>query len=131
MDCDYSLLVGIVKHGMCTHGTVLQAHLYLVNRKNKCCNIEKRTCINVYLCIYVGYEQFGLMRSDPALCFKALCGEEPPRSKKKNKGNASTLLKADSEKGNDSEGSESGEESDGESSPSTPATPSNKRYMCV
>lgn len=71
------------------------------------------------------------MRSDPALCFKALCGEEPPRSKKKNKGNLSAMKldssKSDGVKGDDSEGSESGEESDGESGPSTPATPSNKR----
>ena len=76
------------------------------------------------------------MRSDPALCFKALCGEEPPSLRKKNKSKAANSGKVGgaSAKGEDSEGSESGEdeESDGEgeSGPSTPATPSGgKRYI--
>ena len=85
-----------------------------------------------------GYEQFGKMRSDPALCFKALCGEEPPRLRKKGKAKAAAGKQGATEKvggaslkDEDSEGSESGEEeeSDGEmeSGPSTPATPGGKR----
>ena len=36
----------------------------------------------------LGYEQFGLMRSDPALCFKAMCceGHTGPKKKKDKKG---------------------------------------------
>ncbi len=89
--------------------------------------------------IILGYEQFGLMRSDPALCFKAMCGEEPPGSKKKKKSLAKMALvtakatggvtRRVSVGGDDSEGSESGEESegDGDSGPCTPATPNSKR----
>ena len=95
---------------------------------------------------FLGYEQFGLMRSDPALCFRAMCGEEPAGSKKKKKKLAkkalaaakkamvvvvgrdeATSVKVEEE---DSEGSETGEESDeGEedSAPSAPATPNSKR----
>ena len=84
------------------------------------------------------------MRSDPALCFKALCGEEPVRVRKKKKGGkqqeAAKLSATPGGGGGESEGSESGEEeeeeedSDGEmeSGPSTPAshaTPTGKRYM--
>ena len=91
------------------------------------------------------------MRSDPALCFKALCGEEPISLRKK-KGKKQQLLEAelsstpggkvggagDGEggRGEDSDVSDSGEEeeSDGEteSGPSTPAasaTPTGKRSV--
>ena len=92
--------------------------------------------MNLYM-PFAGYEQFGKMRSDPALCFKALCGEEPPSMRKKNKSKAANATAGKvggaSVKGEDSEGSESGEDEDsdgeGESGPSTPATPSGgKRY---
>ena len=79
-----------------------------------------------------GYEQFGLMRSDPALCFKALCGEEPAGTKKKKKHLAKKAIaaaKAMATTKSDSEESESGEESEGDedSGPSAPATPNPKR----
>lgn len=88
----------------------------------------------------IGYEQFGKMRSDPALCFKALCGEEPVRVRKKKKGGKQQEAAKFSATpgGGESEGSESGEEeeeeSEGEmeSGPSTPAshaTPTGKRYV--
>jgi hypothetical protein len=48
----------------------------------------------VIILSYVGYEQFGLMRSDPALCFRALCGEEPSGTKKKKKKLAKKALQA-------------------------------------
>ena len=84
----------------------------------------------------LGYEQFGLMRSDPALCFKAMCGEEPPGSKKKKKNLAKQALMAAKDSGNldvanrgimtgeYSDASDTGEESDveGDSGPSTPNT---------
>jgi hypothetical protein len=88
----------------------------------------------------IGYEQFGKMRSDPALCFKALCGEEPVRLRKKKKGKQQETSKVPGTPGGgESEASDSGEEeedeeeSEGEmeSGPSTPAshaTPTGKRY---
>ena len=93
----------------------------------------------------IGYEQFRRMRSDPALCFKALCGEEPVSMRKKKKGKQETKLSAtpggkvggSGDGGGESEASDSGEEeeeeSEGEmeSGPSTPAshtTPTGKRY---
>lgn len=95
------------------------------------------------------------MRSDPALCFRALCGEEPRGTKKKKKRLAQKALAAAKKAmtstkttgseafvpdvaGDDSEMSESGEESEGEgegegdSAPPTPSAATNtKRYvMC-
>ena len=71
------------------------------------------------------------MRSDPALCFKAMCGEELPGPKKKK-------IKKNYGKGHgeargetfDSDGSISGDDSDGggDSGPSTPlGAPGTKR----
>ena len=83
------------------------------------------------------------MRSDPALCFKALCGEAPVSVRKKKKGKQLDTKLAATPGGkvgganNESEASDSGEEeedSEGEeeSGPSTPAaTPSGKRYNCL
>lgn len=88
--------------------------------------------------LWTGYEQFGKMRSDPALCFKALCGEELPRLriKKKGKGGKPVVVGkvgGAAGKGEESEVSDSAEEEESEgeieSGPSTPATPSGKRYM--
>lgn len=94
----------------------------------------------------IGYEQFGRMRSDPALCFKALCGEEPVRIRKKKKGKQQEAklsatpggkVGGSGDGGGESDASDSGEEeeeeSEGEieSGPSTPAslaTPTGKRY---
>ena len=101
---------------------------------------------------HAGYEQFGLMRSDPALCFRALCGEEPRGTKKKKKRLAQKALAAAKKAmasvkpsgseafvpdgaGDDSEMSESGEESEGEgegdSAPPTPAATNTKRCVHV
>lgn len=33
--------------------------------------------LHVYMCVYVGYEQFALWRSDRSLCFWELVGEQP------------------------------------------------------
>ena len=74
------------------------------------------------------------MRSDPALCFKALCGEELPRLRLKKKGKALAVEKVGGAtvKEEDSEASDSGEEDESEgemeSGPSTPSAPSGKRY---
>lgn len=91
---------------------------------------ENPICLFPLYCIIIGYEQFGLMRSDPALCFKAMCGEEPYGSKKKKKRLAKKALAAakrvmafaksagtlviSGEDGEDSEGSENEDESEGE-----------------
>ena len=62
--------------------------------------VHEQACVCVYVCVRVfhflcaGYEQFGLMRSDPALCFRALCGEEPCGSKKKKRRLAKKALQA-------------------------------------
>jgi len=81
-----------------------------------------------------GYEQFGLMRSDPALCFRAIVGEEPPNArKKKKKGKAKPSDRGgerdrggrEEEEEEEEEEEMSGMESegeDGESAPSTPGT---------
>ncbi len=39
----------------------------------------------VFVNLTAGYEMFGPMRSDRALCFRSLCGEEPRASSKKKK----------------------------------------------
>ena len=83
-----------------------------------------------------GYEQFGLMRSDPALCFRAIVGEEPPNArKKKKKGKAKPSDRGGGRDRGGREGEEEEEEEeeeemsgmesegeDGESAPSTPGT---------
>lgn len=94
------------------------------------------------------------MRSDHALCFRALCGEEPRGTKKKKKRLAKKALAAAKKAmvsvkpsgseafvpdgaGDDSEMSESAEESEGEgdveSAPPTPsaAATNTKRYVHV
>ena len=92
--------------------------------------------MTVHMYVYTGYEQFGRMRSDPALCFKALCGEEPPTIRKKRKGKAQKTAATGKTSGGGGREEESEvsdneeeEESEGEveSGPSTPATPSGKR----
>ena len=83
------------------------------------------------------------MRSDPALCFKAMCGEELPGPKKKKskkntgkglggvKGSRSMHDAMDIGEGFDSDCSESGEDSDGggDSGPATPMTPNSKALL--
>ena len=108
--------------------------------------VAKRCNISLYN-TQTGYEQFGKMRSDPALCFKALCGEEPVSVRKKKKGKQQQETKLTSTLGgkvggsgdggggeSEASDSEEEEESEGEmeSGPSTPAshaTPTGKRYM--
>eukprot|EP00731_Ephydatia_muelleri_P027006 Em0018g1106a len=68
-----------------------------------------------------GYEQFGLMRSDPALCFRALVGEEGPQtssSSKKRKGRsaASNQVTGEDDEEEDWSGGD-GEESEEEVAP--------------
>jgi len=68
------------------------------------------------------------MRSDPALCFKAMCGEELPGPKKKKTKKSSTkgsgVVKAEAF---DSDGSMSGDDSEGgDSGPSTPLSPNSQ-----
>lgn len=85
------------------------------------------------------------MRSDPALCFRALCGEEPSGTKKRKRRLAKKALQAakralatakamekdfdaSREESDISDMSESGgEEDDEDSAVSAPATPSSKR----
>ncbi|CAI8021600.1 Chromodomain-helicase-DNA-binding protein 7 [Geodia barretti] len=69
-----------------------------------------------------GYEQFHLFRSDPALCFKALVGEESQTSLRRKKNRCLPLSKGRKEDEEDEEEflDLSGEDSDGESGPSTP-----------
>ena len=86
-----------------------------------------------------GYEQFHLFRLDPALCFKALVGEEPPGSRKKKKSKPPST-KGTGEEEEEEEEMElelSGEESDDESAPSTPGLsfrlPNSRKwvYTCI
>lgn len=87
------------------------------------------------------------MRSDPALCFRALCGEEPSGTKKRKRRLAKKALQAakralatakamrkdfvpdaGGEESDISDMSESGGEDEGEGSEaSAPATPNSKR----
>ena len=71
--------------------------------------------------ISTGYEQFGLMRLDPALCFRALVGEEGPQpsngKKRKGRGVASNQVAGEDEEEED--WSCGGEESDEETAPTT------------
>lgn len=73
--------------------------------------------LSLYL---AGYEQFHLFRSDPALCFKALVGEEPPGNRKKKKVKPVTLKLKGEEDDEFEELDLSGEDTDDESAPSTP-----------
>ncbi len=86
------------------------------------------------VCVTSGYEQFGPMRSDPALCFKAMCGEELPGPKKKKAKKNPGKVVVGGAKGDDfdSDGSDSGEDSDiagVDSGPATPLTPSSKAML--
>lgn len=67
-----------------------------------------------------GYEQFHLFRSDPALCFKALVGEEPPGSRKKKKYKPLSTKGKGEEEEEEEDLDLSAEDSDDESAPSTP-----------
>ena len=73
---------------------------------------------------FSGYEQFHLFCSDPALCFKAMVGEETlggPHKKKKTKMSSGKGKGGDDEEEEEEEELDlSGDDSDGESSPSTP-----------
>ena len=89
--------------------------------------------------LLAGYEQFHLFRLDPALCFKALVGEEPPGSRKKKK-NKTPSTKGRGEEEEEEEEMQmdlSGEESDDESAPSTPGfsfrLPNSRKwvYTCI
>ena len=79
-----------------------------------------------------GYEQFGPMRSDPALCFRAIVGEEPPNARKKKKKGKARLGNGGGGKGeggreeeeeDEDEEEMSGMESEGEDGESAPSTP--------
>lgn len=66
------------------------------------------------------------MRSDPALCFRALVGEEPVVPKKSKKGKTPVKGEEADEEEEEEElsGMESEGEGDGESGPSTPSATS-------
>lgn len=70
--------------------------------------------------ITAGYEQFHLFRADPALCFKALVGEEPPANRKKKKVKPVTMKVRGEEEDEFEDLDLSGEDTDDESAPSTP-----------
>ena len=81
-------------------------------------------CVN-YILSLSGYEQFHLFRSDPALCFKAMVGEELVSSQKKKKNRSGPLPRGKEEEDEEEDEEEefldlSGDESDIESGPSTP-----------
>lgn len=105
-ECDHSLVVGILKHGKKISSYSCLPDLELLQ------NISHND---------TGYEQFHLFRLDPALCFRALVGEEALSIIRKKK---RTRLKGkggdDDEEEDEDEIDLSGEESDGESAPSTP-----------
>ena len=92
-------------------------------------------CVCVLCCLSAGYEQFHLFRSDPALCFKALVGEESQTSLRRKKNRCLPLSKGRKEDEEDEEEflDLSGEDSDGESGPSTPVGLSvrlpNRKYV--
>ena len=116
-ECDNSLIVGILKHGeneLTVEVTAYRNLSHLLQAYTYC------VCLSLCSLITAGYEQFHLFRSDPALCFKALVGEEPPASRKKKKVKPVTMKVRGEEEDEFEELDLSGEDTDDESAPSTP-----------